>query len=443
MILELSIRNWLSFREEAVFTMAATGEKRLRERLPVVRRCPLLSVSPVAVLYGGNASGKTNFFRVFSFLRKMVVSPNYDGHKEIPLERFLLADDGRQSPCEISLTILASDERIYTFELGVNRVSVLYERLSLVKRSGSVPLYVREGDGKVELHQEMLLQDKDAMAFAQVVSHNQLFLGIAGSRVASLRVVWQWFSKQLTLISTHASFGGYMDMFEKQPTDIEQLSVLLKELDTGICKLALEDSTFSAIPIQEGREADLKEHMREGEQVEINVNGLRYLVSKRQGDLQVKKMISYHRDAHGNLVRFDLRQESEGTLRLLDILPAFIDLERKESRAVFVIDEFDCSWHYLLSRRLLGIYLSNCSKNTRSQLIFSTHDLMLMDQELFRRDEMWVTERKEDGSSVLLSFGNCNVRYDKDIRKLYLQGALGGIPQLARFGSFGEKGDRQ
>lgn len=76
-------------------------------------------------------------------------------------------------------------------------------------------------------------------------------------------------------------------------------------------------------------------------------------------------------------------------------------------------------------------YLANCSTESRMQLLITTHDILLMDQELLRRDEMWVAERNNKGSSELFSFSDYkDVRYDKDIRKSYLQGRLGGIPRF-------------
>lgn len=440
MIIELKLKNWMSFRDETVFSLAATSEKRLRDRLPKIRKNPVLNVSPIAALYGGNASGKTNFFKLIAFLKQMVVFPIYDVNKNIPLESFILAPESDSHPSEISLTFLTADDKIYTLELSLTRKEILHENLFLIKRSGPIPIYSRVGN-KVELQLDSLRKDKNALAFAQVVSRNQLYLGIAGGRVAAFQYHWQWFRDQLTLISTQSAFRGYMDMFATQPTDIQMLANLLKDLDTGICQLAVEESTFSAMP-EKLNETEIKERLEEGAFAEFNFNGLRFIVTKENGQLLVKKMISFHKNSEGNLVKFDLRQESEGSLRLLDILPAFIDLEKQNSHAVYVIDELDCSWHYALSRRLLGIYLSNCSENSRTQLLFSTHDLLLMDQDLFRRDEMWITERKEDGSSTLFSLACCNIRYDKDIRKMYLQGALGGIPQLARFGSLLDKEEK-
>ena len=99
--------------------------------------------------------------------------------------------------------------------------------------------------------------------------------------------------------------------------------------------------------------------------------------------------------------------------------------------AVYVIDEVDRSLHTLLTRCLLEDYLASCGTNNRTQLLLTTHDVLLMDQRWMRRDEMWVTERDNSGASSLLSFSEYpDVRYDKDIRKSYLQGRLGGIPRI-------------
>lgn len=438
MIIELRVSNWLSFRDEVTFSLVATAEKRLKKRLPKVSGNPLVRVSPVAALYGGNASGKTNFFRLIAFLKLLVVQPLHDERASIPVEGFaLFADDEAMRPTEISLTFLTADETIYTLELSLTRECVLTEKLSVHRRSGLQEIYVRY---KQDIHFPLvsIKQDKAAQAYSQVVSGNQLFLGLAGSRVPVLQEPWRWFCQQLTLISTHSAFSGYSAMFAKQPTDIQTLATLLKELDTGICQLEMEETALTTMPVKLN-EQDLLSQLDEGQSTEFNFSGLRYIVSREQGQLRVKKMVSYHQDSDGCKRKFDLRQESEGTLRLLDILPAFMELERQASRAIYVIDELDCSWHYALSRRLLGIFLSRCSEETRTQLIFSTHDLMLMDQELFRRDELWITERQLDGSSALRSLADYQIRYDKDIRKLYLQGALGGMPQLACFGSLSKE----
>jgi len=117
--------------------------------------------------------------------------------------------------------------------------------------------------------------------------------------------------------------------------------------------------------------------------------------------------------------------------RAIDLLPVFLDLCADKSHKVYVIDELDRSLYTLLTRNLLEGYLSSCSSQSRAQLLFTTHDVLLMEQELLRRDEMWVAERTASGASSLTSFSEYkDVRYDKDIRKSYLQGRLGGVPRV-------------
>ena len=116
---------------------------------------------------------------------------------------------------------------------------------------------------------------------------------------------------------------------------------------------------------------------------------------------------------------------------MIDLLPAFLELEAGKSQKVYVIDEVDRSLHTALTRDLLETYLRGCSPESRAQLLLTAHDVFLMDQRLLRRDEIWIAERDAAGASRLFSLSDYKeVRYDKDIRKSYLLGRLGGIPRF-------------
>ena len=112
-------------------------------------------------------------------------------------------------------------------------------------------------------------------------------------------------------------------------------------------------------------------------------------------------------------------------------MPAFFDLENQSKNKVYVIDELDRSMHTFMARKLLEFFLESVTKTSRSQLIFTTHDVMLMDQKLLRRDEMRIVERTSNGATKMYAISDYQgVRYDKDIRKSYLQGRFGGIPKI-------------
>ena len=126
MIIELKFKNWTSFRDEECFVLAATQEKRLKNRLPKIRKSPVLNVSPIAALYGGNASGKTNFFKLLSFLKKMVVFPLYDESEDIPLETFKFDSDNKISEISLindarSIGIFNEKKDVHYFEYVVIR----------------------------------------------------------------------------------------------------------------------------------------------------------------------------------------------------------------------------------------------------------------------------------------------------------------------------------
>ena len=206
----------------------------------------------------------------------------------------------------------------------------------------------------------------------------------------------------------------------------------LSQLDTGIEKLpGSETIDIENLPLPEDFKTDLIEELDENEIARIHApENKRYQITKKQGQLKVDKLVSYHNNSKGDSIHFEINQESDGAQRIIDLLPIFVDLTGGCNK-VFFIDEIDRSLHTLITQELLYTYLLSCNNETRSQLIFTTHDVMLMDQRLFRRDEMWVTEREPTGCTTLFSFSDYkNIRYDKNIRKSYLEGRLGGIPRI-------------
>jgi AAA15 family ATPase/GTPase len=213
---------------------------------------------------------------------------------------------------------------------------------------------------------------------------------------------------------------------------------MLPLLDTGITHLGGEGISFDNLPLSDAIRSKLQEDVAEGETVRLmaQASNERFIITRKSGELIAKKLVAFHSTLNGSEVQFEIRQESDGSQRVIDLLPAFLEISAKNSHKVYVIDELDRSLHTLLTRRLLEGYLQNCTTESRSQLLLTTHDALLMDQNLLRRDEMWVAERDHIGASHLISFSDYEgVRYDKDIRKSYLDGRFGGIPRILLSGS--------
>jgi len=125
-------------------------------------------------------------------------------------------------------------------------------------------------------------------------------------------------------------------------------------------------------------------------------------------------------------VPLELSQESDGTQRLLQLIPALHHL--RTSSAVYFIDEIDRSLHPMLVRAFLESFLK--SGGGQGQIIVTTHESSLLDQDLLRRDEIWFAEKDYSGATKLYSLIDFKVRNDLEIRKHYLQGRFGAVPFL-------------
>nr|WP_304703094.1 AAA family ATPase [Turicimonas muris] len=163
---------------------------------------------------------------------------------------------------------------------------------------------------------------------------------------------------------------------------------------------------------------------------------LRITHEEENNGIKAEKLMTVHKNTQGAEELFSFTDESDGSLRLLDLKPAFDKLNSSNGSLTYVIDELDRSLHTKLTSHLIARYLEECNEDSRKQLIFTTHDVQLIDQELFRRDELWICERAEDGSSEMYPVTDFkDLRVDKDIQKSYLQGIMGGLPRLLASGA--------
>ena len=448
MIVSFSIENWMSYFERSTLSMVASRERQHNERVPRVSKYAM-RLLPIASIYGGNASGKTNLFMALSFAKKFVVKGTTPDSL-IPVEPFLLGDQENKQPSRFAFELLI-DEKIYGFSFTVTRKEVLEEKLVLISSSSEKVLYERT-KGKINF--ESSLNNNLFLDFAfQGTRENQLFLTNSVSQnVDDFRPVYNWFKDTLQLIAPDSRFGPFEQFIDEEQPLFNCMIEKLMQLDTGIVRLDSEVLFFDNLPLPESVKIRLREEIKEGTTVTIHKAPMqqRFIVTRKNNKLIAKKLITYHSNTEGKNIKFDIQNESDGSQRVIDLLPAFLDLLNKETSRVYVIDEIDRSLHTHLIKHLLETYLDSCSNESRSQLLFTTHDALLMDQQLLRRDEIWVTERDYFEKSTLFSFSEYkDIRFDKDIRKSYLQGRLGGVPNItltgnldnARIAKAGEEND--
>ncbi len=155
----------------------------------------------------------------------------------------------------------------------------------------------------------------------------------------------------------------------------------------------------------------------------------------RQNQLELFKLMTGHKIKDRPDEAFlDITAESDGTRRLIDLLPALHLLLR--SGGVCIIDEFDRSLHPIISFKIIELFLNN-QTGLDSQLIVTTHESGLLNLNLLRRDEIWFVEKNKDGASSLYSLEEFVPRYDSDVGKGYLHGRFGAIPVVGDISKLG------
>ncbi|MEF1261500.1 AAA family ATPase, partial [Vibrio harveyi] len=148
--------------------------------------------------------------------------------------------------------------------------------------------------------------------------------------------------------------------------------------------------------------------------------------NKEKNIIELFSVVSKHKDFKGVEKDFNIREESDGTIRLLDLIP-IIESNETKTGTVFIIDEFDRSLHPNLSKSYFNLFMEK-TINNRDQLIVTTHQSELLDNDILRRDEIWFAQKEKDQSTQIYTLDEFNTRADMDIKYAYLNGKFGAIP---------------
>lgn len=430
MLLNFQMTNWACFRDTATFTMEA-GPERDEDGHVARIGAPSrpLKVLPVAAIYGSNASGKSQFIAALSFLRSLVVEEYKTGR--LPLAPFLLDDKCAKAPTHFVIQFLVGDE-VYELDVLLTEAEIVRETLSRYnsRTTEKSAVYVREG-------RKILSCAWGGEAYCQYVKTldadpTRLFLTLSAIFAAGkdelVAAVYNWFARSLVIVTPGSHYTGLDDYCTDGRIAARTLDYLAR-FDTGICRL---DSV--AVPLSSFHPAlldDVRRRLAPGASHRRLVDNEVFVFAlDDRNALTARRLVALHAKATGEEMPFPMPLESEGTRRMLDFIPAIAQLTEPGQALTFVVDEIDNKLHHLVTRALVEDFIATCSADTRAQLVFTTHDLLLMDQDICRRDEMWLTDKAPDGSATLSDFASFEgLRKGTKIRDVYLDGRLGGIPR--------------
>ena len=438
MLIQFSVENFLSFDEEQVFSMvAAVGDQHPTHLVPDVPRKGA-SLLRAAALYGANGAGKSNLVQAIRFAKNLIVDGTR-GAQAIAVRPFKLGKEaGRPSKFEF---IIKTQGVLYNYGFRLDASRIQEEWLYATPNKQEVKYFERtttpDGKANVTIGPSLSGRSSKQTQFLEFVAQgtrpNQLFLTETLERnVIKLEPVINWFQRSLLILSAEALPTSLEIDVHQDEALTELLQSVLRNTGTGIEEVSTREVIFDfdKLPqsISDEAETYIRTQLADTYAVSLNLYGPqenRIMLKQGERDQIVQVLLQMkHRGKEGQLIGFNIEEESDGTQRLINLAPLLFMLKQNLEQ-VILLDELDRRLHPKLSHFFVQAALEG--KHT-SQLIFTTHDTNLLDLDLLRRDEIWFVEKDKGGASHLYSLAEFKTRPDLKIEKGYLNGRFGGIP---------------
>ncbi|MEB3288489.1 MAG: ATP-binding protein [Leptolyngbya sp.] len=440
MLIRLRLENLYSFKA-AEFSMVASSERIHPHHIHPARTRNDVRLARFAAIYGANAAGKSNLVRALGFAQDLVLR-GLKPEAKIPVERFRLDPAYRHRPATIALEFKLG-QILYEYGFECDSTRVHREWLSTFTRKTEQLLFERhtppEGKTQIKLGDFAKKLSEDDKKFLEFVARgtrpNQLYIHECIERnVETFAAPYHWFRHILTIV-TPDSHPLFIE-FELQENETIQtfFSKILNAADTGIHRIITQQVDWDS-PEGEWIKALWQDELTRNsdEMVYLHLqSGMRFtIVNKADGTEPILlKLVTTHLSSDGEEMFFDIYEESDGTKRLIDLIPIVHELVYSDEERVFVVDEIGRSLHPQLVRILVELHLRADNQTHPSQLVTTTHETHLLDLDLLRRDEVWFAEKQPDGATDLYSLYDFQPRYDKNVLQDYLQGRYGAIPFL-------------
>ncbi len=400
MILEFSVKNFLSFKEKVTFSMIANSNKELNDNYVEIGGNKVLKS---AAIYGANASGKSNLFKILTLVVLMLRSSNsVDINAKLPLIPFKLDKGSVNKPSEFEIKFIL-DETRYVYGFIADKDKIYDEYLYYYPNGRETKIFDRTNINEYSYTQkdEKILREIEAKN-----AQNKFFLATATNwNFDKTKAAYNFLTNGIgTCNNLEILKNMAYKMYETNPDYLKDFAIdFLQKADFNI-----EDYQISQIDVP-------------GE----FLTAIPEFITKTLPDKPKAYQVLFKHKNSDNYLSID--EESLGTQMIFAFIPFLAD--SLKNKKVLIIDELDKSLHSFLVQYIVEIFNDAEINKNGSQLIFNTHDTNLLDLNILRRDQIWFTEKNsETGESDLYSLSDFSVRKQENVEKGYMLGRYGAVP---------------
>ncbi len=439
MLIQFSVSNFLSFDEKETFSMAAGKGRKNLDRVFNDRKNKLTKCK---VIFGANASGKSNLVSAFQFVQQMIV----DGLPRGFSNKFFRLDSEKKAvPSEFEIEFLCESKIfIYGFSILLTTGSILneylYEYISpsstrtlfsrdTVSEVFSVGPYFKKANtlSKLKNYGEDSANDQEVL-FLSIINQNKGKMFSDFPELQILRNIFEWFADKLNISFPDSILTGYPYFTD---TNLDEIADLLNALGTGISELKIvevpveviknkiPDELYNRIVTDlEKANARIQSELDECPRVMIRSYKEFYTFEiDTTGKITITTIEFSHETKD---IFFDLNEESDGTARLLDLIEILFKISNNR---IFVIDEIDRCLHPSMTVKIVALFLS-MAKMRNTQLIITSHESRLLASEILRNDEICFVSKTGRGTSVINPLEKYQLRADKKVYAALFDGTL-------------------
>lgn len=409
MIIDFTVQNFLSFRDEQTLSFVADNKNSAHSSHLLETPIAGLKLLKVVVIYGPNASGKSNFLSALHRLKELVVtSVSNAPNDELDVMPFRLDKESSISPTSFEINFLCNGIR-YNYSTLLDSKKIYSEYLSYYPKKYKKNIFTRElsdSDEYIYSFGDDLKPKRIYDDIALKTSEKVLFLSKAiQDNSKFLKPVYDWFDK---LLLEQSSLEDAAKQIDTDNAFKQNFLEFIRKQDIDIINVDIDSSSLAEKIIKSDK--NMPPEMRE--RILNNFN-----------DKMVYDIQTFHKDSDGDLIPFEFGLESQGTHKLFALSPLILEKAPK----TFYVDELSSALHPLLVRNFLKTF----HETTDSQMVCVTHDTHLIDAEFLRKDQIYFVEKDQEQSSSLYSLLEFNPRNDRENWELrYLSGRYGATPYL-------------
>lgn len=425
MLIRFRAENFRSIKDGQELSLVASN---LDE--PVGKIAPMLAgkldLLCATAIYGSNASGKTNVIDALESMNRIILysQTKWEGREGIPYSPFHFDSVSKKKPTRFEVDILLNNVR-YQYGFSINKKIILEETLYAYPMGKPQLWFERKSHKKTKFKFGKNLTGENK-TIQKLTRPNSLFLSAAAqNNHPQLSLIYEWFLNRVSFISS--AYRDEQDTLRKITNDevsATDIIEFLKLADLGICDIDFSEWDKNSKKEMSGFRKGLAELLKEHVSKEI---GEEFATDKNF--FKTVKLV--HLGNKGKTFSLDLQKESHGTQTLFSLIGPI--LYAAKTGGLVVIDELENGMHPILARRLVNFFNSEITNPKNAQLIFTTHSTNLLREGLFRRDQVWFTEKDQKGRTHLYPLTDFKPRKTENIERGYLQGRFGAVPFLGNF----------